>query len=64
MSTTYIANIVAILVFVLPHFGITIADPNTLTGIFTSVAGAIAAIWVFYGRYRAGGISIFGLRKV
>jgi hypothetical protein len=62
MSTTYIANIVSILTLALPVFGVHVADPGSLTETLTEVAGVAAAIYVFYGRYKAGGISIFGIR--
>lgn len=63
MSTTYVANIVAILAFVLPHFGISIVDPNSLAATVAGVFGVIASAYVFIGRWRAGGISLFGIRK-
>lgn len=63
MSTTYIAQLVAILVFVLPRFGIDVVDANALTSMIAAIVGIIATVWVFIGRWRAGGITIFGLRK-
>lgn len=63
MSTTYIANIVAVLAFILPHFGITIVDPGTFGAVLANTIGVLAAGWVFIGRWRAGGINILGLRK-
>lgn len=64
MSTTYIANIVAVLAFALPHFGIQVVDPGTLAAVLANVVGVVAALWVFIGRWKAGGINILGLRKV
>ena len=62
ISTTYIASIVALATLVLPMFGITVVDEGTLTKSLTEMAGAIAVIYTFYGRYKAGGISALGLR--
>lgn len=62
MSTTYLANIVSILTLGLPAVGIHVVDPGTLTSTISLVIGAFAAFWVFVGRFRAGGIGIFGLR--
>lgn len=64
MSTTYIANIVAVIALVLPHFAIQVVDPGTLGAVIANVVGVVAAAWVFIGRWRAGGINILGLRKV
>jgi len=63
ISTTYIAGIVSVIVFVLPLIGLDVADNGTLTNTVTSIVGAIGAIWVFVGRYRAGGISALGIKK-
>jgi Flp pilus assembly protein protease CpaA len=62
ISTTFIANIVAVLVFVLPVLGIEIVDERTLAGVVASVAGVVSVLYVFYGRYKAGGINAFGIR--
>lgn len=62
-STTYIAQIVTILTLVLPALGLHVADPGSLTETLTEIFGIIAAIYVFIGRWRAGGINIFGLRS-
>lgn len=63
ISTTYIAAIVSVIVFVLPIFGLDVADEGTVTNIVTNIAGVISSLWVFYGRYKAGGINAFGLKK-
>jgi len=63
MSKTYIAGIVSIIAFVLPLFGLDIANEGTVNNLVTNIAGAIGAIYVFIGRYKAGGITAFGLRK-
>jgi len=63
ISKTYIAGIVSVIAFVLPLFGLDIADEGTVTNLVTNIAGAIGAIYVFVGRYKAGGISAFGIKK-
>jgi len=62
-STTFGANIVAILVFVLPVFGIHIVNQASLAGAIASIIGVISTLYIFYGRYRAGGINAFGIKK-
>ena len=62
ISTTYIANIVAMLVFVLPVVGIDVVDEQTLFGVVTTTAGVVSVLYVFYGRYKAGGLNAFGIR--
>jgi len=62
ISTTFIANLIAIVVFVLPILGIQIVDQGTLTSTITNLVGIIATLYVFYGRYKAGGINAFGIR--
>jgi len=63
ISTTYIAGAVSVIAFVLPMLGLEVADKGTLTNTITGIAGAISAIYIFYGRYKAGGISAFGIKK-
>lgn len=63
ISTTYIAGIISMLVFVLPMFGFEIVEKDTLTALVTNIFGAVGATYVLYGRYKAGGINAFGLRK-
>jgi Flp pilus assembly protein protease CpaA len=62
ISTTFIANTVAVLVFVLPAIGIQIVDEGTLLETITQIAGIASTLYVFYGRYKAGGINAFGVR--
>ncbi len=62
ISTTFIANIVTTLVFVLPVFGIEIVDQSSLTDTITKLIAVGTTLYVFYGRYKAGGISAFGFR--
>ena len=61
MSTTYIANIVTILTIVLPVFGIHIVDPTSTANVIMQLVGVASTLYVFYGRYKAGGINAFGL---
>lgn len=63
ISTTYIAGIVSVIVFVLPLFGFEIADEGTLTDLVTQIVGTFSTLYVFIGRYHAGGINAFGIRK-
>ena len=63
ISSTYIAGAVSVIIFVLPMIGLDIADEGTLTNTVTGIVGFLSAIWVFVGRYRAGGISAFGIKK-
>lgn len=63
ISSTYIAGIVSVIAFVLPLIGYDVADTAVLNKTVVDIAGAISAIYVFIGRYRAGGINAFGIRK-
>lgn len=63
MSTTFIANLVVILTFTLPAIGLEVFDENRLTQALVVAVGIFANAWVFIGRWRAGGINAFGLRK-
>ena len=62
-STTYVATIVSVLVFVLPLLGIEVIDEGTLAKTVSNIIGVISTLYIFYGRFKAGGISIFGLKK-
>ena len=62
MSTTYVAVIVSSLVFILPMIGIQVISEETLLKSITELIGALAILYTFYGRFRAGGITKFGLR--
>lgn len=64
MSTTYIAGIISIITLVLPIFGLEIADKETFAGLVTSIVGACSTAYIFIGRYKAGGINTFGIKKV
>lgn len=64
MSTTYVAQIVAILTLILPYFGIELFDVNALAETLNTIIGVIAVVWVFIGRWNAGGINIFGIRNL
>ena len=63
VSTTYIAAFVGLLAVILPVFGFEVANQEVLQGNLNEVIAAFASLYVFYGRYRAGGVSAFGLRK-
>lgn len=62
ISTTYIANIISTLVFVFPLFGLEVVDPGSLADGIAKIAAIITTLYVFIGRYRAGGINAFGFR--
>lgn len=62
MSTTYIAGIVGLVSTVAPLFGWTVGTEE-LTKVITEILAIGSLLYVFYGRYRAGGISAFGFRK-
>ncbi len=62
MSTTFIATIVSSLVFVLPMIGVEVVSQDTLLESVTQLVGALAILYTFYGRFRAGGITSWGLR--
>lgn len=61
MSSTYIANLAQVLAWAFTLMGVNIGVPDWVTTISTVVA-SLAGIWVFIGRWRAGGINIFGKR--
>jgi hypothetical protein len=63
MSSTYIANIVALLALGLPVLGFEVVEEETLTQLIVGVVGFVALVYNFYGRYKAGGITAFGVRK-
>jgi hypothetical protein len=61
MSQTYIANFAQILSWVLTIIGVQVGvDPLVTT--ITTIAAVVTGIFVFIGRYRAGGIDAFGKR--
>ena len=61
VSTTYVAGIVTVLTLVLPLFGIEVDDKGLLTSTATQIMGILSIGYMFYGRYKAGGINAFGL---
>lgn len=63
VSTTYVAGIVAVIAFVLPLVGYDIGDAGLLKNSTQELVGALAVLYTFYGRYRAGGINAFGVKK-
>lgn len=63
VSTTYIAGIIAVISFVLPLVGYDVADAGLLKSSTQELIGALAVLYTFYGRWKAGGINKFGIRK-
>jgi len=43
--------------------GFEVADEGTITNVITNVIGTISSLYIFYGRYKAKGISAFGIKK-
>ncbi|HXK31141.1 MAG TPA: hypothetical protein VJZ94_00065 [Candidatus Paceibacterota bacterium] len=62
MSTTYIAALVGLVSTVASLFGWTVGTEE-LTRSITDIIAIGSLIYVFYGRFKAGGISAFGFRK-
>lgn len=62
MSTTYIAVIVNVLAFVLPHLGITVGN-DALTTTVQTVVVIGSGVWVLVQRYLRGDITLFGAYK-
>ena len=62
-STTYIAGTVSAITIILPLLGFEIAEKDSLTQTVTEIFGIFGLCYMFYGRYKAGGINIFGVRK-
>lgn len=63
MSTTYVAVFISLLTLGLPAIGVEVADEETLRGVITDLMGVASLLFIFYGRFRAGGITAIGLRK-
>ena len=63
MSSTYIAVSVSFLTLALPILGIEVIDQKSIVKTISDLVGVGALLYAFYGRYRAGGITAFGLRK-
>ena len=62
MSLTYISFAVEILTYLLPKLGINLSG-DAITVTITTLVQVVAGIGVFYGRYRAGGISALGVKQ-
>ena len=62
MSKTYIATTVAIALPLMHAMGLDL-NATTLTTTITTIMQIVAWAGVFYGRFKAGGINAFGLRK-
>ena len=63
MSTTYLSTFISFVAFGLPFFGIEVTNEETLGNTIQQIVGVCAILYTFYGRWRVGGISAFGLRK-
>lgn len=62
MSTTYIAQFVQFAAIALTFLGINVGSDALMTTI-TTIVTIVSGLYVFYGRYKAGGITAFGTRK-
>jgi len=61
-SQTYIAVIVNVLSFLLPHFGITIGSEELTTTIQTIII-LVSGLWILIRRKKVGDVSALGFRK-
>lgn len=61
-SVTYVGAIVATVVMVAQFFGVQLAD-ETVTKAVEGVLAVLSIVSIFYGRYRAGGVTALGFRK-
>ena len=62
-STTYISTIVAFIVFALPLFGLQVTNEDTIEEIVSQIVGVGALLYTFYGRYKAKGITAWGIKN-
>jgi len=62
MSTTYIAGMVMLIIFIAKLFNVNLQEQG-LTELLTEVIGIGSAIWVLYKRVKQGDISVLGMRK-
>lgn len=62
MSQTYISILVMILAQVLPNFGFEVGS-EALTTTLTTLVTIGAGVWALIRRYKAGGVSVMGVRK-
>lgn len=61
MSTTYIAQVIQTVAFILTLVGINVGS-DALTTTVTTIITIVSGLYVFYGRYKAGGITALGSR--
>lgn len=61
-STTYAGVIVSLLSTFLPKFGITVGSEE-LTVTISTIGQIVGSLVAFYGRYKAGGISVLGVKN-
>ena len=62
MSQTYLAQIVAALVVVLPWFGLNLGSEE-VTQLAQGVLLLGTVAWTLYRRHKAGDVSVLGVRK-
>jgi len=61
ISTTYAAQIVIALSLILPRFGVSLGN-DELNAMVEGLAIFGSIIWTLYQRYKAGGITMAGVR--
>ena len=61
-SATYAGIIVSILGSVFPKLGISIGSDD-LTTTISVLATVLGGLWAFWGRYRKGGVTLWGTRE-
>lgn len=61
-SLTYIGNIVLLLSFLSELLGLNIA-PGELETAVNVIVALVGGVLVFVGRWKAGGVNVFGVKK-
>ena len=62
ISTTYVAAFIAAVAGIAPMFGWEVNAEIFSANVQELIAG-LAILYTFYGRFKAGGVTAFGLRK-
>ena len=61
-SQTYVGVIVSVLGSVFPKFGVSVGGEE-LTTTISVILTVLGGLWAFWGRYRKGGITLWGTRE-
>jgi uncharacterized membrane protein len=62
MSQTIVSVLVILLAQILPRLGVSL-DSVALTTTVQSIVTVIAAGWIWYRRFKQGGVTTFGIKK-